>query len=237
MSNQYFQFKQFRIEQGNTAMKVSTDACIQGAWTPVLPFIKHVLDIGCGTGLLSLMLAQRNADIEMDAVEIDEQAYQQAKENIFHSPWKNRVHLFQADARNFSYTKKYELIICNPPFFNNSLLGNNAERNIARHSLSLTQEELLEIIVANLSEQGYASVMLPLAEHETWNSIARQKGFKLQRRLVIRDTKQNKVTRVIARYSKNESSLIDEELIIHEPHRTKYSGKFIELMKPFYLYL
>src|SRR5688500_11779251 len=129
MANQYFQFKQFSIQQDRCAMKVSTDACIQGAWTPIADNVKDVLDIGAGTGLLSLMLAQRNYDIRIDAVELDVEAAQQAKENVASSPWKDRVEVIQADVTQHSFTKLYDMVICNPPFFNNSLLGDTDTRN------------------------------------------------------------------------------------------------------------
>src|SRR5205085_2984467 len=122
-SNSYFQFKQFRVQQEATAMKVSTDACIQGAWTPIEPFVKNVLDIGTGTGLLSLMVAQRNNHILIDAIELDENAAQQATENIHASPWGDRINIVNGDIRNYTFNRQYDLIICNPPFFQNSLLG------------------------------------------------------------------------------------------------------------------
>ncbi|MGN6568280.1 MAG: tRNA1(Val) (adenine(37)-N6)-methyltransferase, partial [Flavipsychrobacter sp.] len=143
MSNQYFQFKQFRIEQDKCAMKVSTDACIQGAWTPIHDHVRHVLDIGTGTGLLSLMLAQRDPRMHIDAVELDEQAATQAKENIVSSPFSERIDIIHGDAKEYQANQQYDLIICNPPFFQNSLLGDNSKRNTARHTLSFSYEDLL----------------------------------------------------------------------------------------------
>src|SRR5262245_25570320 len=123
MSNTFFQFKQFRIEQDKCAMKVSTDACIQGAWTPIEENVRNVLDIGTGTGLLSLMLAQRKPGIRIEAIEIEEQAYKQAAENVAYSPWAEQIHVIPGDVRNDSLNRKFDLIVCNPPFFQNSLLG------------------------------------------------------------------------------------------------------------------
>src|SRR6476661_11279441 len=99
MSNQYFQFKQFMVQQDRCAMKVSTDACIQGAWTPIADDVQHVLDIGAGTGLLSLMLAQRNGQLHIDAIELDEQAASQAQENVAASPWKHKINVWQGDVK------------------------------------------------------------------------------------------------------------------------------------------
>eukprot|EP01136_Pigoraptor_vietnamica_P012822 Opistho-1_new@53158 len=117
MSNHYFQFKQFTIHQDKCAMKVSTDACIQGAWTPIANDVVHVLDIGTGTGLLSLMLAQRNSNIHIDAIELDADAARQAQENISASPWADRVDVMQGDVTAYQFAKQYDMVICNPPFF------------------------------------------------------------------------------------------------------------------------
>src|SRR4051812_43889814 len=111
MSNSWFRFKQFTIEQGNCAMKVTTDACIQGAWTAVLPQVKRVLDIGAGTGLLSLMLAQRVPGIIIDAIEYDAAAAAQARDNAIASPWKESINIIEADVCSYGFTHKYDLII------------------------------------------------------------------------------------------------------------------------------
>src|SRR4051812_8170670 len=117
MSNSYFQFKRFRIDQGSCAMKVTTDACIQGAWCPISPDVKAVLDIGAGTGLLSLMLAQRNDDICIDAIEYDKDAAIQAAGNVLASGWRDRISILYADVRDHRFARRYDLIISNPPFF------------------------------------------------------------------------------------------------------------------------
>lgn len=133
MSNSYFQFKQFRVEQDRCAMKVTTDACIQGAWTPVLPSVKNVLDVGTGTGILALMLAQKNSEITVDAIEVDKDAAGQARANVAGSPWRERINILEGDVRNYPFDKRYDLIITNPPFFSNSLLGDDVNKNLARH--------------------------------------------------------------------------------------------------------
>ena len=123
-------------------MKVSTDACIQGAWTPVTDNVKHVLDIGTGTGLLSLMLAQRYSNITIDAIEIDADACGQAKENIAASPWADRIKLTEIDINDYAPAQRYDMIICNPPFFLNTLLGSAPSRGSIK-SLLCTVQPLL----------------------------------------------------------------------------------------------
>jgi tRNA1Val (adenine37-N6)-methyltransferase len=145
MANSYFDFKQFRIEQGNCGMKVSTDACIQGAWTPVPHGACRILDAGAGTGLLSLMLAQRAPEVMIDALEIDEAAAIQAGENISASAFADRIHIHHQDVRSFQPEDQYDLIICNPPFFINSLNSPEAARNLARHNHTLQQKDLLDL--------------------------------------------------------------------------------------------
>lgn len=237
MSNNYFQFKQFKVEQDNCAMKVSTDACIQGAWTPVLPEVKNILDIGAGTGLLSLMLAQRNKTAIIDAIEMDPLAASQAKQNFKHSAWSGRLHIIEADARNYLFGKKYDLIICNPPFFINSLLGNQQERNQARHNLSLSFEDLFKVIKSNLSHYGYASILLPVAEHEIWKKLLAKNSWKIFHELNVVPRIHQKANRVISLCSSDffKQEMI-ENLIIRNANDC-YTSQFIHLLQPFYLKL
>ncbi|MFI5152541.1 MAG: tRNA1(Val) (adenine(37)-N6)-methyltransferase, partial [Chitinophagales bacterium] len=130
MSNSYFQFKQFRIQQDRCAMKVCTDACILGAWfAEKIPSYSTVLDIGSGTGLLMLMLAQKNKS-EIDGIEVDLNTYKQLKENIDQSPWKDQLRVFPGDIRSFSFSGKYDFIISNPPFYEKDLRSDSSARNL-----------------------------------------------------------------------------------------------------------
>lgn len=236
MSNSYFQFKQFRIEQSRCAMKVSTDACIQGAWTPVENDIKNVLDIGAGTGLLSLMLAQRSIDCFIDAIELDENAARQANENFQHSPWTERLHCIHGDAKTVVFDKKYDLIISNPPFFKNSLLGDDVKRNQARHSLSFSLEDLMSVIDANLSEHGYCSVLLPVVEQQHWRNLLFENDYTIFLELNIHPSKGKAANRIVTVSSKSASSTHQEDLFIRN-EGNNYSSSFEKLMQPFYLNL
>jgi tRNA1Val (adenine37-N6)-methyltransferase len=237
MSNQYFQFKQFTVHQERCAMKVSTDACIQGAWTPIAENVTTVLDIGAGTGLLSLMLAQRNADINIDAVELDEQAALQAKENVAASPWADRIQVIQSDIKAYTFTDPYDMVICNPPFFNNSLLGDNAERNNARHTISLSYNDLLHVLGNVLTADGCASILLPYTEHEAWGELLKQNRWRIHRRLFIKpkaDALPNRVVSLCSRAMPEE--VIDEQLVIYAG-QGQYTLKAADLLSPFYLKL
>src|ERR1700761_5782803 len=185
VSNSYFQFKQFRIAQDRCAMKVSTDACIQGAWTPVDNEVKEILDIGAGTGLLALMLAQRAPGDHIDAIELDVDAAQQAAENVAASPWAASVQVIQGDVTQYLFNKKYELIICNPPFFNNSLLSDSDSKNMARHTGALNYEQLFSAIENNMAAKSVASVMLPVPEHELWEALLNKHGWSVQKKLLV----------------------------------------------------
>ncbi len=216
-------------------MKVTTDACIQGAWTPVLPGVKRVLDIGAGTGLLSLILAQRNPDIVIDAIEFDKEAAAQAIENINASPWKGRVNIIARDVRDYISEDKYDLIITNPPFFNNSLLGDKQTRNVARHTLSLTYEELLKAISANLNNNGYFSILLPHAEYAQWQQLAVESSFQEFQRLSISHTPGAPVKRVVGLFRQKKLIARIEETLIIKRYEKCYTPAFIDLLAPFYL--
>lgn len=236
MSNNYFEFKQFRVGQERCAMKVTTDACIQGAWTPVLQDVKRVLDIGAGTGLLALMLVQRNPDLTVDAIEFDTHAAQQASENISASPWKNRINILEGDVREYSFRNKYDLIISNPPFFNNSLLSNDANNDMARHTLHLSYTELLKVITSQLADDGYASILLPFAEYQLWTTLATEAGFFEIDKLLISHTADAPVKRVVSIFSKKEPSYVDEQKLFIMDGQN-YSQAFTDLLSPFYLNL
>jgi tRNA1Val (adenine37-N6)-methyltransferase len=235
MSNSYFQFKQFKIAQDRCAMKITTDACIQGAWTPILPHVKHVLDIGAGTGLLSLMLAQRDAHILIDAIENDDAASAQAAENAAQSPWHDRINIIAGDVRGYEATCKYDLIISNPPFFNSSLLGPDAKKNTARHTLSLTYTDLLKAIAANLAKHGYVSVLLPLAEYHQWKSIMKENDWNEAGKLDITHTAHAAIKRVISIWNKQHMLYAQEQRLTIKDQENNYSRAFSDLLSPFYL--
>ncbi|HRO42186.1 MAG TPA: methyltransferase [Flavipsychrobacter sp.] len=237
MSNSYFQFKQFRVDQEHCAMKVSTDACIQGAWTPVSSEIKNILDIGAGTGLLSLMMAQRNKTAHIDAIELDTNSARQAQQNFEQSEWGKRLNIIEADVRQYKFEKKYDLVICNPPFFVNSLLGNNEKRNVAKHTINLLFKDLFHAIVQSLSPTGYASVLLPAMEHKEWSKLLEANNWQIFHELNIVPRVKEKPNRVISLCSSSPTNMeLTEDLIIRNS-TNEYTPEFTHLLKPFYLKL
>ncbi|MFI5196646.1 MAG: tRNA1(Val) (adenine(37)-N6)-methyltransferase, partial [Chitinophagales bacterium] len=205
--------------------------------TPILSNVKRVLDIGAGTGLLSLMLAQRTPGIIIDAIEYDPAPAGQANANIAASSWKDRINILEGDVRNYSFPVKYDLIISNPPFFNNSLLGGDADKNRARHTLSLSYADLLKAINENLADGGYVSVLLPYPEYLQWKKLlAENKWFEFER-LSVSHRPGAEVKRVVCLFSKKEVAGVKENTLAIHNDQHQYTPAFIELLAPFYLNL
>lgn len=236
MSNTYFQFKKFRIEQDLCAMKVCTDSCILGAYANP-EGAKKILDIGTGTGLLALMLAQKSSAI-IDAVEIEENAFNQARENFSHSPWKDRLNIFHDTIQDFASKRfdKYDFIISNPPFFSNQLKSSQEKRNIALHSSSLTFKELIGAVLQLLSRNGKFTVLLPLYEFEILKQEVESFNLYTNKILKIKDKERLPVLRVVAEFSYQNSPLKESQLVIKNAEGN-YSEEFQVLLKDYYLQL
>ena len=238
MGNSYFQFEQFIIKQDKCAMKVCTDACIFGAYISQKEsgnIEKKIVDIGTGTGLLSLMIAQKvNGNI--DAVELDEAAYQQAKENFKNSLWKERLSIYNADINTFHFNKKYDVIVSNPPFFENSLKSDNRLKNFARHTTSLSYAELAKIVSVNLIENGIFYILLPYAAFTSFEEEAKNYKLFLQQQLHIKQTDKHSYFRTIGVFGKKDAQTVEtNSLVIKEAN--EYTEAFTQLLKAYYLYL
>ncbi|WP_462219081.1 tRNA1(Val) (adenine(37)-N6)-methyltransferase [Ferruginibacter sp.] len=238
MPNNYFKFKQFTIHQDKCAMKVCTDACLFGAYIAneiqQLP-VKNILDIGTGTGLLTLMLAQKTS-ATIDAVEIDAAAFTQGKQNIEQSPWREKIAIYNSDILQFQTNKKYDCIISNPPFFEADLKSGDEKKNFAKHDTSLTFTELLNFVTENLSPAGFFSVLLPFRRSNYFEAEAAKINFNLIKKILIKQTPKHNHFRSILIFSTKKLETIQEEIIIKN-EEGNYSTKFIELLKDYYLHL
>jgi tRNA1Val (adenine37-N6)-methyltransferase len=238
VANNHFQFKQFTIQQDKCAMKVCTDACLFGALVAnevEQISVKNILDIGTGTGLLSLLLAQKtNATI--DTVEIDEPAFNQAKENIVQSLWKEKIDIFNTDILKFQTNKKYDCIISNPPFFQSDLKSDDEKKNFAKHDTSLTLTGLLNAVATHLSDDGFFAVLLPYHRSIYFEAESLKLNFHLTKKIAVKQTPKHDYFRAMLIFSRTESATVTNEMTIKN-EAGNYSAEFIELLKDYYLYL
>jgi len=218
-------------------MKVCTDACILGAWFAAkVPDRSLILDIGSGTGLLMMMMAQKS-NAEIHGIELDLSAYRQLKENIGQNSWKERLKAFPGDARSFVFPDKYDFIISNPPFFENDLLSDSHEEQIAKHSKQLTLDELVTIIDNNLQPYGGFGILLPFHRWEYFNKLALTKGFHLTEKLFLRQSPKHNYFRAILHYSRSKENFVPEFELMIQQEDAQYTPEFVELMKEYYLNL
>ena len=237
MANTYFQFKEFTIHQDKCGMKVTTGACLFGAWVAQLATIiqsKQILDIGSGTGLLSLMLAQQT-EAFIKTVEIDELAAQQATQNIATSKWNDRIVVHHEDILSFKPAQSFDLIITNPPFFENDLLSEQTQRNIALHSTQLSLLMLYECINRLISADGYFAILLPYHRAHYFENLA--VDFLLQHKVLVHQTKTHSAFRTMLLFSKKSILVAKSETIFIKEDAANYSEAFIQLLKPYYLKL
>ncbi len=233
MSNSYFQFKQFKINQDRCAMKVGTDGVLLGAWADVAS-ARSILDIGTGTGLLSLMVAQRSK-AEITAIEIDQDASLQAEENVDGSPWKERIKVINCSLQEFQGETSFDHIISNPPYFNQSLKSERENRSLARHTDTLSYEELLYGAAQLLNKEGKFSVILPYNEKENFFRIAESHQLYPKRIVTIYPTPSSTPKRFMAELIFNQEECINSNLIIEATGRHQYSEEYKRLTEEYYL--
>lgn len=238
MSNTFFRFKAFIIHQERCAMKVCTDACLFGAWvadhcTRQQYPPESVLDIGTGTGLLSLMLAQRLNNARVDAVELEEAAAEQAAENVDASSWSDRVQILQGDIRTIHLGKQYDCIISNPPFYANDLKSPSAERNLALHSEALSLPELFSKALSLLKPDGKLALLLPAAREAEAISQAATQNMWPQNITRVQQTPAHPGFRIMLLFCREKKQVTENTLIIREG--TAYSKEFQDLLQEYYL--
>lgn len=215
-------------------MKVGTDGVLLGAWAGIEK-ARLILDIGTGTGLIALMLAQRSK-AEIHAVEIDEQAAMQAKDNFQNSKWSKRLSIFHQAFQEFKSRQfQYELILTNPPFFSNSLNALRHERSIARHDLTLNLNDLFAGVSAVLVPEGRLAIIYPYSDFPILEKTAGSNGLFLIRETLVVPAPGKPVKRVLAEFSKTKRKLTQDSLLLEEFGRHKYSEEYKSLTREFYL--
>ncbi|WP_298884503.1 methyltransferase [uncultured Polaribacter sp.] len=234
-----FKFKEFTIHQDKTAMKVGTDGVLLGAWCSVEDFPDIILDVGSGTGVVSLMIAQRSDAMTIDAVEIDENAYEQTVANFEESDWGDRLYCYNATFQEFAKEiaeeeETYDLIVSNPPFYTDNFETNDEARNKARFTTSLSFEELLLGVSKILSASGKFSTIIPFKEEENFIALAKEKQLFLNKICRIKGNPTSEIKRSLLEFSFKENNIIEENLTI-EIERHQYTEAYINLTKDFYL--
>lgn len=237
MANSWFQFKQFKVEQGKTAMKVGTDGVLLGAWASVGD-AKNILDVGTGTGLIALMLAQRNQNAEITAIDIDRNAVEQAAENAEQSPWSGRISIFESDYNHFRVGESslFDLIVSNPPYFKQSLKSPTKSRSIARHDHMLSHDDLIGHSIRLLKDGGRLCVILPYVEGSVFIALAASKGLFCTKKTNVFATPNAEVKRLLLEFSKIQVKMQEDSLVIEEGGRHAYSKEYLALTRDFYLF-
>lgn len=236
MSNPYFQFKQFTIRHDRCAMKVGTDSVLLGAWTD-FSNAGSILDIGTGSGILSLMAAQKAPNALIDAIEIDSLAVEQARENVMLTPWKNRITVYHESLQGFANTttKQYDVIISNPPYFKRALKSPDQKRSVARHNDYLDIKTLLETSVRLSHPNGKLNLILPMPEGAQCISEAKKIGLTCIHQTFVKPNETSEPKRRLLSFSKSSTPYIEDELFIETETRHAFSSIYRQLTQDFYL--
>jgi tRNA1Val (adenine37-N6)-methyltransferase len=231
-----FQFKQFSIRQERSAMKVGTDGVLLGAWASLESHPDSILDIGAGTGLIALMLAQRSGAETIDAVELDAAAFEECVENFEASPWADRVFCYHSGFAEFAREMEdpYDLVVSNPPYFEEQAGNTMTSRDRARQGIALPFEELLDGVVRLLAPTGRFALILPFASERAFLQLARTRGLFASRVTRVQGNPGAPVKRSLLELSRREGPCTHESLTI-EGERHRYTPEYINLTRDFYL--
>ncbi|HEX8041030.1 MAG TPA: methyltransferase [Chryseosolibacter sp.] len=237
MAAEPFQFKQFSVAQDLCTHKVGTDGVLLGAWVRVFRDDRHVLDVGTGSGLIALMLAQRSCGhAAVDAIDIEESDVIQAEGNVLRSPWKEKITVRHTALQHFFPEKKYDLIVANPPFFTAGVLPPAKRRSQARHTHSLPPADLLKHATRLLKTSARLGVILPFLEALTFIDLARSFGLALLRKTSVRSRPYKPVERILVELGFDGQPEAENELTIHH-EGNRWSQEYIDLTRDFYLKL
>jgi len=234
MANNYFSFKQFTVYQDRSAFKVGTDGVLLGACADITG-VRSILDIGSGTGLISIMLAQR-CDAAITAIEHDDESFIQTCENIKSCKWHNRINVEHSRFQDFNPTKgKFDLIVTNPPYFSDSLKNPDLRKSVARHNDSLTSRDILEGVLKSMKEDGRLQLILPYNEGNVFIAEASEYGLFCNSILKIKPLPTADIRRLIITFSKVRVKPVERFLTIEHGKRHDYTEEYINLTKDFYL--
>ncbi len=235
-SSTVFQFKQFSLAQDKCKMKVGTDGILLGAWANT-EGVNAVLDIGTGTGLIAIMLAQRIPEAQIHAIEIDDTSFDQAKANMANCAWTDRLTAIHQSIQEYSKSSQmqYDLIVCNPPFFTGGTLSSYQDKNSVRHTTKLAHGDLLTAVRSLLTPEGNFSVILPYIEGLRFKEVAVRYQLYCSHITEVYPKADKQIERLLMRFGKKEIALTKDQLIIQKEKRNDYTDEYVELTKEFYL--
>ncbi|GGF76202.1 tRNA1(Val) (adenine(37)-N6)-methyltransferase [Wenyingzhuangia marina] len=228
-----FRFKQFSVSQEKSAMKVGTDGVLLGAWSPVKK-ANNVLDIGTGTGLIALMLAQRNLEVKIDAIEIEENAFKEAQLNFINTLWSSRLNVFNTSLQSFKNDVQYDLIVSNPPYYTDTYQNEAAERTLARHVDNLSFQDLLYYTSFMLKDNGICTFIIPYVEEQNFINLAKDQGLFISKITRVKGRVELPFKRSLLCFTKELTGCLEDELVI-EIDRHVYTQEYIQLTESFYL--
>lgn len=231
-----FRFKQFLIHQDRCAMKVGTDGILLGAWANTAHAGK-VLDIGAGSGLIAIMIAQRTQDTLIHGVEIDEIASEQARENMQQSPWSDRLQIFRTSIQAFAKEsdQQYDLIVSNPPFFTGGTFSTDQQKAFVRHTVKLSHSDLLGAVRTLLHKNGKFSVILPYLEGLRFVEVAATYHLYCSHMTEVRPKAGKNIERLLLQFEMEQQPMIQDELIIQNEKNNDYTEAFVNLTKDYYM--
>lgn len=232
MTADCFQFQQFSLYQDRCAMKLGTDAILLGAWAEPAPTASHLLDMGTGTGVLSLMLAQENSQCQIDALEIDPDAVLQARANISASPWSERISVYQQAVQNWQPLTRYQLIICNPPYYQSGRQALDLRRRQARHDSHLSYPDLLRHARRLLAPEGVLTLILP--DPERLLDLAAEQGFRLSRHCQIRHSERHPIRRHLLELSTASTASCQQQSLILKTEQNQWTPAYQQLTRKFH---
>ncbi|PVX51737.1 tRNA1Val (adenine37-N6)-methyltransferase [Balneicella halophila] len=230
-----FHFKKFTVAQDRCAMKVGIDGVLLGAWAKAPKDVKAILDIGTGTGVIAMMMAQRFPKAKVLGIDISTDAIEQATKNFKMSPFDSRLEAAHIDIQNYDSSNKFGCIVSNPPFFSNGVLPAVSDREIARHTTKFSFRDLLKKVADLLSTQGIFSIIIPIERQVEIISMAKDSGLYCNKLCTVYPNPNKRPKRILMSFSFLEMKVIEEELTIETETRHRYTGNYKKLLKDFYL--